>query len=89
MGGGAQRALKLVRQLFESGWDPVVITRAGERHERYNPSDGALAERLPERHRDRTGWPGEAGGPFGWSPGSNGSWAQSTAAPRWWSRAGD
>ena len=69
-GAGAQRALKLVRQLFESGWDPVVITRTGERHERYNPIDDGLGGRAPGRHRDppggrragaRSGWRDRAG----------------------------
>ena len=85
-GAGAQRALKLVRQLSESGWDPVVITRTGERHERYNPIDGALADELPdgiEIHRvagepeARSGWRARAGRVVGAVDGR----------ARWWSRA--
>jgi glycosyltransferase involved in cell wall biosynthesis len=85
-GAGAQRALKLVRQLAESGWDPVVITRTGERHERYNPIDDGLAGELPdgiEIHR----LAGEPDGRSGWRNRAGRLAGAVDDRARWWSRA--
>jgi hypothetical protein len=46
-GAGAQRALQLVRQLAELGFEPTVITSPGDQQGRYNPRDADLAAAVP------------------------------------------
>lgn len=42
-GGGVQRAVKMVRYLPEFGYQPVVLTGAGETADRWAPRDASLA----------------------------------------------
>lgn len=45
-GGGVQRAVKMVRYLPEFGYEPVVLTGAGETADRWAPRDASLADEL-------------------------------------------
>jgi glycosyltransferase involved in cell wall biosynthesis len=48
-GSGAQRPLKMVRNLAELGYQPVVVTRGGdEREDRWAPKDATLVAEIPE-----------------------------------------
>jgi hypothetical protein len=47
-GAGAQRALHLVRELAEMGFEPTVVTSPGDRDGRYNPRDEELSSAVPE-----------------------------------------
>jgi glycosyltransferase involved in cell wall biosynthesis len=55
-GAGSLRGVKLVRQLPELGYEPVIITGPGDAHGRWRPKDATLAEELGgvEVHRIRT-----------------------------------
>src|SRR5688500_4478530 len=47
-GSGAQRPLKMARNLVERGYEPVVLTRAlGERQDRWAPTETTLVDEIP------------------------------------------
>ena len=85
-GAGAQRAVKLARHLVDVGWDPVIVTRAGEWDERYNPVDERLGDEVPAGvavHRVA----GEPPTSVGWRSRAERLAGVLPARARWWSKA--
>lgn len=78
-GAGVQRAAKLVDQLPEFGWRPVVVTGPGRREQRWTPQDETLDRSSADVRRVRGPEPGPGGRAERWLR-SPSPWA------RWWTR---
>ncbi len=85
-GAGAQRSLKFVRYLPESGCRSVVVTGTGGTTGRWTPSDETLSDEIPDGTSLLRIGGAEPAGPSGWRGRIN-RWLRIRSAwSRWWTR---